>query len=632
MVSDTNINTDRCYRVDLDQTKRPSENLYHLLYKDSGLYNWKLKNKSSLCSFTSSVPSLNSVEENQSILSKESTASKSTTTTAATTATTTTTTTTTKSPTSNQYCNHQYITPSQRYRLRKNHNQKQLRNYIYAKDPYPYGNKQRTQRELELELGSETDHAFERDCCCDIDNIIDDSILWNIPKTHYPYFSPLNSKDVLPTVTAIPGISDESGHPCKDQTKQRASPCFNESKDISDMINSLSNQYNIEFSKKSCGLVKDRYKNMENLPIEIKELSSIGLEDMKCVSSSKLKYLNQGRPIWLPPKTTHEIEKYKTELKCCIDTIYREEMKRHRWLNDYKVFIGENYEKLFDYNKNNNNNNGNYESGNNWIHNIKFLNQIIRKIPLPCELRYNIYMDLLEKPEYFESFAEVYNNYRKFVQNDRYPYDKLLEIKVLIQDKIENKKIISLADDQRELSTIFFLLKLKSISNQGLIKGDEIIIHHLIKMKKLSIEQIWDLLQMIQHLINNSLYENEYEQYWQKTPRIMKLFWETQNDYKYTYWWDIMERIDNVDLFFWILDTIVVSTISTSKTRTTQRLKFMVSLPLLITKDYHYGWDTLSSIHDISKYRLLFPGDDSTDLLYKNYRFVCKLWELADTL
>ena len=87
MVSDTNINTDHCYRVDLDQTKRPSENLYHLLYKDPGLYNWKLKNKSSLCSFTSSVPSLNSVEENQSILSKESTASKSTTTTAATTTT-----------------------------------------------------------------------------------------------------------------------------------------------------------------------------------------------------------------------------------------------------------------------------------------------------------------------------------------------------------------------------------------------------------------------------------------------------------------------------------------------------------------------------------------------------------------
>ncbi|KAK5780091.1 hypothetical protein RI543_002633 [Arxiozyma heterogenica] len=636
MIPDANKNINHYYKIDLDQTKRPSENLYHLLHKDSvSNSNWNLKNKPSFCSFVSSVPSLNSIEGNQSILSKESIISNSTTTSPnLSTANTDTTTTNIIPP--DQCCNHHYLTPSQRYRLRKNQNQKQLRNYIYNKDLYSYENKHQNQKELEDR--SEVAHSY----ACNIDNDIDDSILWNIPKTHYPYFNPLNSKNVLATVTTIPGINNGNEYPCKDENKQKINPSFNESKIISDMVSTLSNQYIIEVSKKTHDRVKDRYQNIKNLPIEIKELNSMGLEDMKCVSSNKLKYLNQGRPIWLPPKTTHEIEKYKTEMKNCMDTIYKEEMVRHKWLNDYKLFIEKSYGRLFSYN---NSSSHSKVGRTNWIQNIKFLKQIIKKIPLPYELRYDIYMNLLDKPEHFEDFDKIYNKYERIIQNDSYPYDKLLEIKVLIQDKIENKKILTI-DDQKILSTIFFLLKLKSISNQGLIKGDEIIIHHLIKMNKLSIEQIWNLLQIIQYNINNNnnnsnnnsnnnnLYENDYEWYCLETPRIMKL-WDTRNDYKYTYWWDIMERIDNIDLFFWILDTIVVITKDfTNKTRLapTQSLKFMISLPLLITRDYHYGWDSLSLIHDTSKYRLLFPGDDSTDLLYKNYRFMCKLWGLANTL
>lgn len=573
----------------LNQIKRPSENLYQFLYEGSGSNNLELKNKPSFCSSISSVPSLNSFEGNQSILSKQSTVSNST--------------TNTESSPTNQNYNYHYLTPSQRYRLRRNKNQKKLRNYIIDKDPYLYENKQ-----------------TQRDSDCDLD--VDDSILWNIPRTHYSYLNPLDSTNVLPTVTDIPGIN-VNGCPYKGLNGHRGSVYFNESKDISNMINNLSNQYGVEVSKKSKSHLRDRYQSMESLPMELKELDSLGLEDMICVSSNKLKYLNQGRPIWLPPKTTDEIESYKTELENCMDAIYKDQMERHKWLNDYKKYIEKNYETLFSYN-------GKKENGSNWFNNIKFLNRIVRKIPLPCELRYTIYMDLLKQNGSFESFNEVYNRYERIASNDScYPYDKLLEIKNLIQDKCENKKIMTI-DNERMLSTIFFLLKLKSISKQGLIKGDEIIIHHLIKMDKLSIEQIWNLVQIIQNTINNT-YENEYERYSQETTRIMKL-WETKDDYKYIYWWDIMERIDNIDLFFWILDTIIILIRTIDNSKTKQFLKFMISLPLLITQRYHYGWDTLDSIHDTNDYRLLFPGDDSTDLLHKNYSFMCKLWKVTNTL
>ncbi|CAL9735866.1 hypothetical protein MOSE0_I06260 [Monosporozyma servazzii] len=422
-----------------------------------------------------------------------------------------------------------------------------------------------------------------------IENINQD-FLWNIPCTKTTYG--LDKQDKLPTVTMIPGVT---------QNYQ------NDDQYMATMCNSLSSTYISETKRKSQVQMDKRLKSSDHLPLEWKQLDNLGLEDIKCVSTEKVQMMSPGRPQWLPPKSSLEIRQHKNQINQQMDSMYHDQLKRNQWLENYKLNIKQKYTML--------------STNDNKRIDLTLILKIVKEMPLPAELRFNIISNCI-KYDKIENYNDICH---KLSQIQNFPPDKELEINKLIQNNI----IRNIFNPQIN-SLIPYLLKLRSISNQGICRGDDVIIYHLLNMR-MPPEQIFIMLQLIQSMIMNHI--NDYEML-SKKQSIKRRGWENcEEDSKFSNWWNVMERIDNSHLFLWIFDMLILlQDTNNNKNKNSKCIKFMISLPLLIIKDYHFGWNTLRTLHDAKGYKILFPGDDSTDLLHKNYNFMSKLISLSKSL
>ena len=86
--------------------------------------------------------------------------------------------------------------------------------------------------------------------------------------------------------------------------------------------------------------LREREEAAERLPLEWKQLSDVGLEDLRLVSESKAQLAcGSGRPSWLPPKDAVERRRHDHEIFAAINAasegmLARGEARRERQARD----------------------------------------------------------------------------------------------------------------------------------------------------------------------------------------------------------------------------------------------------------------------------------------------------------
>lgn len=454
---------------------------------------------------------------------------------------------------------HRYMTPSQRYRLRKLQSDNSLRNIMKNNDDLILNND-----DLILNNNDNTNNNE--------DSIINEDILWNIP-TSETILSCHNDSFVLPDVTSIPGINP------------------NEHDDLSFMnrlSQSLTQSYKDERKRDSWNRYSSRLKSTESLPLEFKQLSDLGLEDMKLVSNEKMGIISESRPIWLPPKNQYESKCHQRMINKQMDQIAHDSIQKNKWLKDYKLSIMQNYKLL---------NEGENKQRLN-------LMQIVKEMPLPYNLRLSIYKSCIEQTQTFVSLTDMETHLNKI----DFPQNQELIISRIINDNISKHIFINNnVNNMNVLSKLNHLLKLRSISQGGIMIGDEIIIYNLL-IKNYQIDEIWIILQMIQNRLQSIELDSKKNDI---------------NDMNMITIWNVLERIDNSDLFLWIMDIMIIL----NQYNLHKLKKFIIAIFKVVNKDYHYGFETFTQLKTVTEFKIMIPGDDCNDLLYRNHHFINKLFK-----
>ena len=195
------------------------------------------------------------------------------------------------------------------------------------------------------------------------------------------------------------------------------------------------------------------------------------------------------------------------------------------------------------------------------------------------------------------------------------------------------------------------LLKLKSLSAQGLVEGDTLIFYHLllaneVSARKRSLAEVWSLEYAIQLVCFNELVRQRYnEEILDKKYVVQRqlnrcLGFKEENNSEclnFNTWWNVLERVDH-QLFMWILDVIVVhnshskGTVSSTQQSSTPQgtadylattsapsweiyrdtnlvnnSKILLSLALNILLNYHFGFNDLKSLKDLNDSNFAIP-------------------------
>ena len=466
-----------------------------------------------------------------------------------------------------------------------------------------------------------------------------DILLWNVPMIHPSIetdtFSKIHSSNKLwddseLPPTSIPGVG----------------PTNSGSLDL-EQIHATSLGLSLVYTDTELDLAKRRLREREEaaerLPLEWKQLSDVGLEDLRLVSESKAQLAcGSGRPSWLPPKDAVERRRHDHEIFAAINAasegmLARGEARRERQARD-KTNDECVHRLLLE---------GEVEGSTNSINELR---ERVWETPFSDAFRYEAYerllhadMEFIQRIGVHESFSKL----MKLLDEVQLPSNIEQEIQQRTLKTIHDKRMLtqSIRDD------LTLLLKLKSLSAQGLVEGDTLIFYHLllaneVSARKRSLAEVWSLEYAIQLVCFNELVRQRYnEEILDKKYVVQRQlnrcsgFKEENNSecLNFNTWWNVLERVDH-QLFMWILDVIVVhnshskgAVSSTQQSSTPQgttgylattsapsweiyrdtnlvnNSKILLSLALNILLNYHFGFNDLKSLKDLNDSNFAIP-------------------------
>lgn len=519
------------------------------------------------------------------------------------------------------------LTASQRYRLRKEQNETSLRKSIKKKERF-YEDQEQV---MELQEGD-----------------IDDTLIWNIPTASFSTSSFLNSTKPsgLKLGQSTKAILQQHKNPIipkngpfvpgLDFFDMPTSPIPGISKVtdfqyIQDTTKKLSNIYINSSEKLSKSKLSERANSACYLPLDLKEASEKGMEDLLLISENKLELMSNSRPSWLPPKDPEEKKAHEEQISKSISMASIEQLDRNKDREQRLIRNETNRQKfvlLLDRDVTRKSS-------------IKTLQKIIWETSFSDDVRLQMYNTILQSDvklitkKYIDPFA----NLLEIVNGMDFPKGKEVELEQLI-----NKSITSKRNNSEMISKdLILMLKIKSISTQGLLVGDELLFYHFLQNKSFkTLSEVWETVNLIQMTCFNDLCQEKYDSKIISKKGIVANYLLRNDDFKdefnstclnFNTWWNILERVDHA-LFMWIMDIIVVHNAQCFKNDPVKgtlfhnqdwdfykskkvfiNYKILLSFVLNILLNYHFGFIDLKVLADLDNkdFCIPIPMDDLID-------------------
>ncbi|AQZ11834.1 SBE2 (YDR351W) and SBE22 (YHR103W) [Zygosaccharomyces parabailii] len=428
----------------------------------------------------------------------------------------------------------------------------------------------------------------------------------------------------MPT-SPIPGLNGTSDFQYMQQASQTLSSVYENS------------SHTLSQSKLS-----ERSYSADYLPMEFKTASDLGFEDLILVSDNKLEVTSHSRPSWLPPKSPeerkmHEEQISKSTSMASIEQLDRNKEKEERLLRNETN--RQKYVLLLDRGITRNSS-------------LQSLKKIIWETALTDEVRRNVYDEILQSDaravttHYLESYEDMSNLLEKM----DFPGAKEKEIEQLIDAGVRNK-----LPGQEEISPeLLPMLKMKSISRQGLQPGDELLFHHFLMSDSFkSSQEVWETANLVQMTCFNDLCKEKYDTRILNSRGIVANYLLRSDDFKdefnpttlnSTTWWNVLQRVSH-GLFMWIMDIIVVANNQCYKkypvrpddyenkswecyrsNRVVQNYKILLAFGLNVLLNYHFGFNDLKSLSSLDdpNFTIPMPLDHLLDADAINSMFIRK--------
>lgn len=519
------------------------------------------------------------------------------------------------------------LTASQRYRLRKEQNETSLRKSIKKKERF-YEDQEQI---MELQEGD-----------------IDDTLIWNIPMASFSTSSFLNSTEPngLKLGQGTKVILQQHKHPIVSENgpfvpnldffDMPTSPIPGVSKVtdfqyIQDTTKKLSNVYIHSSERLSKSKLSERANSASYLPLDLKEASEKGMEDLLLISENKLELMSNSRPSWLPPKDPEERKAHEEQISKSISMASIEQLDRNKDREQRLIRNETNRQKfvlLLDRDVTRNSS-------------IKSLQKIIWETSFSDEVRLQMYNTILQSDvklitkQYIDPFTDLL----EIVNGMDFPKGKEVELEQLI-----NKSINSKRNDPGVMSKdLMLMLKIKSISTQGLLVGDELLFHHFLQDESFkTLSEVWEAVNLIQMTCFNDLCQEKYDSKIISRRGVVANYLLRNDDFKdefnstclnFNTWWNVLERVDHA-LFMWIIDIIVVHNAQCFKNdpvketlfhnqdwdyykskKVPMNYKILLSFILNILLNYHFGFIDLKVLADLGdkNFCIPIPMDDLID-------------------
>lgn len=532
------------------------------------------------------------------------------------------------------------LTPSQRYRLRKVQNETALRKSIRKKEKF----------------------YEEQDNSSELRDDFESMLSWNIPVASTSTNSFLNASTErrrphkMPSDTNLPQLkgSDDTFPvhrlPYLDPQEMPTSPIpgVNGTTGTTDFqymqqaTRNLSSVYLHSSDRLSQSRLSERNTSADFLPIEFKTASDLGLEDLKLVSEDKLEVTSHSRPSWLPPKDIHERKSHEKQISKSTSMASIDQLDRNKEVQERVIRDETNRQKYVlllarDITRNSS---------------LQDLKKLIWETALTDETRDQTYNDVLQSSariitdEYLEPFEDLMT----LLDEMDFPKGKEAEIEQLINVGIRTK----IAGKDGVSKDLALMLKLKSISQQGLQCGDELLFHHFLLSESFdSPKQVWEAVNLVQMTCFSDHCKEKFNSRVLNSRGIVAHYLLRGDDFKDEFnasclnsstWWNMLERVEH-SLFMWIIDIIVVGNCQCFKKNSVTKqnakdkswdtyrakhvvvnYKILLSLLLNVLLNYHFGFNDLKSLSslDDSNFCIPMPMDHLLDTESVNQMFVRK--------
>lgn len=405
----------------------------------------------------------------------------------------------------------------------------------------------------------------------------------------------------------------------------------------------LTNVYENSSHNLSKSKLTERTASTDFLPLEFKTASDLGFEDLLLVSENKLEVTSHSRPSWLPPKSPEERKVHEEQISKSTSMASIEQLDRNKEKEERIVRNETNRQKyvlLLDRGITRNSS-------------LQSLKKIIWETALTDEVRYNVYDEILQSDvravttHHLEPFQDMVCLLNKM----DFPPAKEKEIEKLIDGSVRSK----LAGQQDEiLPELLLMLKLKSISRQGLQPGDELLFHHFLQSDSfVGLQHVWEMVNLVQMICFNDICKEKYDSRILNPRGIVAHYLLRSDDFKEefnatalnsTTWWNVLERVSH-KLFMWIIDIIVVANNQCFKKypitnddfqdksweyyrskRVVNNYKILLAFVLNILLNYHFGFNDLKLLSSLDdpNFTIPMPLDHLLDADAINSMFIRK--------
>ncbi|GAV51713.1 hypothetical protein ZYGR_0AF01840 [Zygosaccharomyces rouxii] len=405
----------------------------------------------------------------------------------------------------------------------------------------------------------------------------------------------------------------------------------------------LTNVYENSSHNLSRNKLTERTASTDFLPLEFKKASDLGFEDLLLVSENKLEVTSHSRPSWLPPKSPEERKLHEEQISKSTSMASIEQLDRNKEKEERIVRNETNRQKyvlLLDRGITRNSS-------------LQSLRKIIWETALTDEVRYNVYDEILQSDvrAVTTRFLEPYQDMMDLLNKMDFPRAKEKEIEQLIDGGVRNK----LSGQQDEiLPELLLMLKLKSISRQGLQPGDELLFHHFLQSDSFAdLPQVWEMVNLVQMICFNDVCKEKYDSRILNPRGIVAHYLLRSDDFKEefnatalnsTTWWNVLQRVSH-KLFMWIIDIIVVANNQCFKKypitdddfqgrsweyyrskRAVNNYKILLAFVLNVLLNYHFGFNDLKLLSSLDdpKFAIPMPLDHLLDADAINSMFIRK--------
>lgn len=508
------------------------------------------------------------------------------------------------------------LTPSQRYRLRREQNKLHLQNSIKQKELF-----------------------YDEESKLPANDTVDEKLVWSIPlashsstflsqrkhRASMPNLSKNGSGKFLDThdmpPSPIPGVQNVSDLEYFQQVGKNLSAVYQKS------------EYQITKTK-----LLERTRSAELLPLEFKNASDEGMEDLKLVSESKVSVVTNTRPSWLPPKDSVERKSHEREVRKTLSMASIEKLESNHRRHEQEIKDDTNRQKLVLL----------IDRGLNRKSSIQDMRKVAFETGLCSDKRFGVYNSILNT-EYniiTTKYVDKLESLDKIIRSKTTPFasNQLNEFKRLVTDMH-----VDISPEIR--NNMIKLLQWKSISRFGLQIGDNYLMHHFL-LEGFSLEQTWQMVNLLQLTCFNSITRDKYDNRIMQKKGVVGRYmrndtaFEDEFDSRYLNYmtlWNCLARLDHA-LFLWVLDIIVAENAKvTSWTsdwnsqlqdvdwdtfrdkHVAVNYKILCSLTLSILLNYHFGWNNLLHLDELpSKFKLVAPIDDYEPVRDQHVIFIKK--------